>query len=158
MGMSPATFEAWATSVEDYSSICGWVSPMAAPYVRLLCNTEVQQRIDARLGKYELRQFSTADAIDIARSVVIGPGCIVGAWAELFYLAQAPSDSGCAYISQCRAKVNECGFRCPECQCSLQEYMLSKKIVMGLRDHSKKAEVLRCLPRLESFSNVVHAC
>ncbi|KAG0728654.1 hypothetical protein GWK47_032029 [Chionoecetes opilio] len=40
VGMSPATFEAWATSVEDYSSICGWAAPTAAPYVRLLCNTE----------------------------------------------------------------------------------------------------------------------
>ncbi|KAG0727752.1 hypothetical protein GWK47_033991 [Chionoecetes opilio] len=39
VGMSPATFEAWATSVEDYSSICGWAAPTAAPYVRLLCNT-----------------------------------------------------------------------------------------------------------------------
>ena len=156
--MSPATFEAWATSVEDYSSICGWAPPMAAPYIRLLCNTEVQQRIDARLGKYEFRQLSTADVIDIVRSVVIGPRCIVGAWAEFFSLAQAANDSVCAYFSQCRAKANECGFRCPECQCSLQEYMLSRKIVMGLRDRSVKAEVLRCFPRLESFSDIVHAC
>ncbi len=156
--MSPAAFEAWATSVEDYGSICGWVPPMAAPYVRLLCNTEVQQRIDARLGKHEFRQLSTTDAIDIVRSVVIGPRCVIGAWAEFFSLVQAPSDSVCAYISQCRAKANECGFRCPECQCPLDEYMLSKKIVMGLRDRSMKAEVLRGLPRLESFSDVVRAC
>ncbi|KAG0717436.1 hypothetical protein GWK47_054451 [Chionoecetes opilio] len=43
VGMSPATFEAWATSVEDYSSICGWAAPTAAPYVPPFCNTEVQQ-------------------------------------------------------------------------------------------------------------------
>ena len=156
--MSPAAFEAWATSVEDYSSICGWAPPMAVPYVRLLCNTEVQQRIDARLGKHEFRQLSTADAVDIVRSVVIGPRCVVGAWAEFFSLVQAPSDSVCAYISHCRAKASECGFRCPECRCSLEEYMLSKKIVMGLRDRGMKAEVLRGLPRLQSFSDVVRAC
>ncbi|KAG0718624.1 hypothetical protein GWK47_052077 [Chionoecetes opilio] len=84
VGMSPATFEAWATSVEDYSSICGWVAPTAAPYVRLLCNTEVQQRIDARLGKQVFRQLSTTEAIDVVRSVVIGTRCIIGAWAEFF--------------------------------------------------------------------------
>ena len=39
----------------------------------------------------------------------------------------------------------------------MQKYMLSKKIVMGLHDRSMKAEVLRCLPRLESFNDVVHA-
>ncbi|KAG0715195.1 hypothetical protein GWK47_012494 [Chionoecetes opilio] len=147
--MSPATFEAWATSVEDYSSICGWAAPTAAPYVRLLCNTEVQQRIDARLGKQVFRQLSTTETIYFVRSVVIGTRCIVGVWAEFFSLAQASSNSVCAYISQCRAKANECAFRCPECQCSLEEYMLSKKIVMGLRDRSMKAGVLHCLPRLE---------
>ncbi|KAG0719885.1 hypothetical protein GWK47_049590 [Chionoecetes opilio] len=158
VGMSPATFEAWATSVEDYSSICGWAAPTAAPYVRLLCNTEVQQRIDARLGKQVFRQLSTTEAIDVVRSVVIGTRCIIGALAEFFSLAQASSDSVCAYISQCRAKANECGFRCPECQCPLEEYMLSKKIVMGLRDRNMKAGVLRCFPRLESFSEIVRVC
>ena len=64
VGMSLAKFEAWATSVEDYSSICGWAPLMAAPYVRLLCNTKMQQCIDVRLGKHEFRQLSTADAID----------------------------------------------------------------------------------------------
>ncbi|KAG0728345.1 hypothetical protein GWK47_032666 [Chionoecetes opilio] len=58
VGMSPATFEAWATSVEDYSSICGWAAPTAAPYVRLLCNTEVSNSdINARLGKQVFRQL-----------------------------------------------------------------------------------------------------
>ncbi|KAG0720921.1 hypothetical protein GWK47_047473 [Chionoecetes opilio] len=158
VGMSPATFEAWATSVEDYSSICGWAAPTAAPYVRLLCNTEVQQRIDARLGKQVFRQLSTTEAIDVVRSVVIGTRCIIGARAEFFSLAQASSNSVCAYISQCRAKANECSFRCPECQCHLEEYMLSKKIVMGLRDRNMKAGVLRCFPRLESFSEIVRVC
>ncbi|MPC53767.1 hypothetical protein E2C01_047666 [Portunus trituberculatus] len=44
VGVSPATFEAWATSVEDYSNICGWVPPVAAPYVRLLCTAEAVTR------------------------------------------------------------------------------------------------------------------
>ncbi|MPC97959.1 hypothetical protein E2C01_093306 [Portunus trituberculatus] len=34
MGMLLATFEAWATSVEDYRNICGWALPVAAPYRR----------------------------------------------------------------------------------------------------------------------------
>ncbi|KAG0726001.1 hypothetical protein GWK47_037487 [Chionoecetes opilio] len=36
--------------------------------------------------------------------------------------------------------------------------MLSKKIVMGLRDRNMKAGVLRCFPRLESFSEIVRVC
>ncbi|KAG0713416.1 hypothetical protein GWK47_016283 [Chionoecetes opilio] len=51
VGMSPATFEAWATSVEDYSSICGWASPQRQPYVRLPLYTRCKQRHYARLGK-----------------------------------------------------------------------------------------------------------
>ncbi|KAG0720682.1 hypothetical protein GWK47_048030 [Chionoecetes opilio] len=52
------TFEAWATSVEDYSSICGLGGTHSGPYVRLLCNTEVQQRIDARLGQASVQANS----------------------------------------------------------------------------------------------------
>ena len=45
-GMSPAAFEPWAVSVEDYGIICGWSPPLAASYVRLLCDGALQQRID----------------------------------------------------------------------------------------------------------------
>ncbi|KAG0713596.1 hypothetical protein GWK47_015873 [Chionoecetes opilio] len=102
-------------------------------YVRLLCNTEVQQRIDARLGKQVFRQLSTTETIYFVRSVVIGTRCIVGVWAEFFSLAQASSNSVCAYISQCRAKANECAFRCPDAVL-LRGVHAQKEIVMGLRD------------------------
>ncbi|KAG0717192.1 hypothetical protein GWK47_054950 [Chionoecetes opilio] len=127
---------------------------MYASFVTQRCNSASTRAWASKC----FRQLSTTEAIDVVRGVVIGTRCIVGAWAEFFSLAQASSDSVCAYISRCRAKANECGFRCPECQCSLEEYMLSKKIVMGLRDRSMKAGVLRCFPCFESFSEVVRVC
>ncbi|KAK4324208.1 hypothetical protein Pmani_005210 [Petrolisthes manimaculis] len=74
-GMSPAAFEAWATSVEDYGFICNWALPLAASYVRLLCSGEVQQRINSRIDKLDFRKLETQAAIHIVRSVVIGPRC-----------------------------------------------------------------------------------
>ena len=35
--MSPAEFETWATSIEDYALICGWAPPLAAPSGSLQC-------------------------------------------------------------------------------------------------------------------------
>ena len=49
--MSPAEFEAWAMSVDDYGLICGWTPPLAASYVRLLCTREVQQRVDTCVNR-----------------------------------------------------------------------------------------------------------
>nr|XP_027227344.1 uncharacterized protein LOC113819308 [Penaeus vannamei] len=132
VGMSPSAFESWAVSVEDYGNICGWMPPLAASYVRLLCSGEVQQRIDARVNRQEFRLLSTTAAVDTVRSVVIGPRCVVGAWSDFFTYSQAPSDTICAYVSKCRAMAGECKFQCPKCRCSLDEYMLGKKVVMGL--------------------------
>ncbi|KAG0710570.1 hypothetical protein GWK47_022548 [Chionoecetes opilio] len=61
--------EAWATSVEDYRSICGWAHPSVTPYYASLCNTEVQQRIDARWASKCCRHSSTTEAIDVVISV-----------------------------------------------------------------------------------------
>ncbi|KAK8374449.1 hypothetical protein O3P69_018935 [Scylla paramamosain] len=74
-GMSPAAFEAWAVSVEDYGLICRWFPPLAAPYVRLLCDGSLQQRIDARFDKQDFRQLSTSAAVEVVRSVVVGQRC-----------------------------------------------------------------------------------
>jgi len=158
VGMSPSAFESWAVSVEDYGNICGWMPPLAASYVRLQCSGEVQQRIDARVNRQEFRLLSTTAAVDTVRSVVIGPRCVVGAWSDFFTYSQAPSDTICAYVSKCRAMAGECKFQCPKCRCSLDEYMLGKKVVMGLSDRSMKAEVLRCIPRLESVNDIIRTC
>ena len=157
-GMSPAALESWAVSVEDYGVICGWAPPLAAFYVRLLCSGDIQQRIHARFLRQNFRQLSTSAAIDVVRSVVIGPRCEVGAWSEFFRYSQAPGDSVDAYVSKSRALAAECSFQCPGCYGSLTEYVLSRKVVMGLSNRSMKAEVLRCFSRLKSVSDVVNQC
>ena len=126
--------------------------------MRLLCDGNLQQRIDARFDKQDFRQLSTAAAIDAVRSVVVGQRCEVGAWSDLFAYSQELGDSVDAYVSRCRALAAECNFRCPECDGSLTEYILSRKVVMGLSDCNMKAEVLRCFPRLTSVSDVVNQC
>ncbi|KAG0715121.1 hypothetical protein GWK47_012681 [Chionoecetes opilio] len=82
-------FEAWAPSVEDYSSICGWAAPtrhlMYASFVKKRCNSSSTRA----WGKQVFRKtFKTTEAIDVVRSVVIGTRCIIGAWAEFFSLAR----------------------------------------------------------------------
>ena len=123
--------------------------------MKFLCNGELQQRIGARLDKQTFRQLSTSAAINVVKSVVIGPRCEVGTWTDFFSYSQALGDSVNAYVSKCRVMAAECSFQCPMCRESLTEYMLNRKVVMGLSDRHMKAEVLRCFPRLYSVSDVV---
>ena len=158
VGMSPAEFETWAISVEDYGLICGWTPPLAASYMGLLCTREVQQRIDARVNKQIFRNATVSIAIGVIRSFVVGPRCEVASWMNFFRHTQAQSDSVSAYVSRCRALASECSFKCPECRQPLDDYMLSRKIVMGLHTWSMKAEVLCEFPRLNSVNDIVNQC
>ncbi|MPC31969.1 hypothetical protein E2C01_025270 [Portunus trituberculatus] len=106
-GMSPAAFEAWAVSVADHGLICGWFPPLAAPYLHLLCDSSLQQRIDARFDKQDFRQLSASAAVEVVRSVVVGQRCEVGAWSDLFQYSQEPGDSVDAYVSRCRTLAAE---------------------------------------------------
>ncbi|MPC47948.1 hypothetical protein E2C01_041709 [Portunus trituberculatus] len=144
---------AWRTTA---SSVDAPSSPVAVSYVHLLCDRNLQQRIDARYDKQEFRQLPTAAAINAVRCVVIGQRYEVGAWSDLFSYFQEPGDSVDAYASRCRALAAECDFRCPDCDNSLTEYVFSRKVIMGLSNVSMKAEVLRCFPRLVSVSDVVN--
>ncbi|MPC59956.1 hypothetical protein E2C01_053990 [Portunus trituberculatus] len=52
----------------------------------------------------------------------------------------------------------ECCFQYPDCDKPLIEYMLNRKVVMGLSDCRMKGEVLQCFPHLDSMGNIVGQC
>ncbi|XP_063882628.1 uncharacterized protein LOC135112270 [Scylla paramamosain] len=103
----------------------------ATSYVRLLCDSNLQQLIDSLYDKQEFRQLP----IDAVRSVVVGQRCKLGSCSDLFY-CQEPGDSVDAYLSRCCALAAECNFHCPECDNSLTEYVLSRKVIMVLSNIS----------------------
>ena len=77
-GMSPSQFEAWAGSVRCYSRGCGWVAPLAAGYVKLLCDSEIQHCWEALADGQLFPGMSTEETVIVVRRVVVGPKCVVG--------------------------------------------------------------------------------
>ena len=55
------------------------------------------------------------------------------------------------YFSRCAQKANDCDFQCPKCSECLSEYMLLRKIIVGLSDPVLKRHVFQVC---DSFSNV----
>ncbi|KAG7164769.1 hypothetical protein Hamer_G005187 [Homarus americanus] len=101
MGMSPIKFRAWAFSIATYSNRCNWPQALAAGYVLLLCETEVQC-IDARVNKCVYDNLMVEEAIRAVESVVVSPKCFVGAWADFFAYTQEPGDNVSRYVVRCR--------------------------------------------------------
>lgn len=67
-------------------------------YVRLLCDIEVQQCVDARVDRQCNEVLLTEDAISIVRSVVVRPKSTVGAWADFSVYIQEPNNSVCSCV------------------------------------------------------------
>ncbi|MPC57384.1 hypothetical protein E2C01_051363 [Portunus trituberculatus] len=75
-----------------------------------------------------------------------------------FSYQQLSWDSVDACVLRCPALAAKCYFQCPECDRPLTEYMLCRKVVMGLSDCCMKVEVLWCSPLLDSVSDIMGQC
>ncbi|KAG0718158.1 hypothetical protein GWK47_000806 [Chionoecetes opilio] len=97
-------FEAWATSVEGLQQHLRLGGTHSGTLCTPPCNTEVQQRIDARLGKQVFRQLSTRRQRRVEKRVSVH--AVSSERGRNSSLSTGIEDSVCAYISQCRAKAN----------------------------------------------------
>ena len=156
--MGLTEFRVWARSVMDYGRACKWPREQEAMSVRLLCDESIKKAIDARVKQCDWEKLSTRDAISVVQSVITGPKCKVGAWNEFFRYAQENQDTISEYIVKARPRAIECEFACPQCNSNLDEYMLARAIVIGLKDQGMKSEVLRNFSRLRSVSEVIETC
>ena len=68
LGMNPTQFRVWARSVTDYGRLCKWPKDQEALSVRLLCEENIQEAIDARVERREWEALSINEAIDIVWS------------------------------------------------------------------------------------------
>ena len=62
-------------------------------------------------------------------------------WSDFFGVAQAIDEAVGAFFVRCARRIMDCGFQCSSCECNLSEYMLLRKMLLGLRDSALKQEV-----------------
>lgn len=79
-------------------------------------------------------------------------------WAEFFGVSQGQDECISDYFVRGAQKVNDCAFECPQCSLNLSEYLLLKKLVVGIRDTGLKQQVYQACDSLGSVDALRAMC
>ena len=99
--------------------------------------------MDARHSFAQWSSFSSDEALDAIRDIVLLPTNKAVAWSEIFDNKQGPSEPLNTYFTRTSQIAADCEFRCPSCDHNLGDYLLLGKLITGLYDTSLKKEVYR---------------
>ena len=143
MEMTSAGFRTWRRSVETWLRLAAWPDEEAVLHIRLLCVPDLQCALDARFTTEQWEALGPKDALDAISKLVLRTANQAVKWSEFFNACQVPGESVGVYMTRCAQEALDCGFQCPDCSSDLSEYMLMRKVMVGLRDPALKQEVFR---------------
>ncbi|MPC68753.1 hypothetical protein E2C01_062962 [Portunus trituberculatus] len=151
VGTSTASFRSWRRSVEYWLALNGFTPAGTVLHIRLLCSLNLQRSLDARYSMQQWEALFIQEALDAVGRNALQATNQAADWCKFFSAVQGPSESICEYFTQSTQLAADCEFQCLQCECSLSEYMLLRKLVCGLHNVVLKEEVFR---EYESFSDV----
>ncbi|MPC54440.1 hypothetical protein E2C01_048359 [Portunus trituberculatus] len=150
MGTSTAAFRSWRHSVEYWLALNGFTPAGAVLHIGLLCSPNLQRFLDTRYSTQQWEALSIPEALDAVGFMALQVTNQAADWCKFFSAVQGPSESICEYFMRSTQLAADCEFECPQCKCSLSEYMLLRKLVCGLHSVVLKEVFREC----ESFSDV----
>ena len=156
--MSSSGFRTWRRSVETWVKLAGWKDEQAVLHVRLLCVPALQCAIDTRFAAGLWDLLTTKEALDAIGKLVMCASNQAVRWSEFFNVRQRPGEAISGYLTRCGQEAVDCGFECPTCSCDLSEYMLVRKVMVGLSDESMKREVFRQCDTLNDIDKLRVFC
>ena len=139
--MTPAAFRSWRRSMECWLHLCKWPQQEAVHHVRLHCAPALQRAVDARFTFDEWAALTQTAALDAIGKLVLHSSNQAVQWSEFFSAGRGKDESVSDYFIRCAQKANDCAFQCPQCSCNLSEYLLMKKLIVGLSDTGLKQQV-----------------
>ena len=148
--MTAAGFRTWRRSVETWLRLAAWPDEEAVLHIRLLCVPDLQCALDARFNTEQWEALDPKAALDAIGKIVLQTSNQAVRWSDFFNTCQAPGESVGMYMTRCAQEARDCGFQCPDCRSDLSEYMLMRKVMVGLHDPALKQEVFR---RCDSFKD-----
>ena len=151
MEMTSAGFRSWRRSVESWLRLAKWPHQEAVLHIRLLCVPSLQCTLDARYDTRQWEALTPKEALDAIGKLVRQSSNQAVKWCEFFGVHQGSGESVCVYMTRCAQEAADCGFQCPRCDCDLTEYMLLRKVMVGLSDQCLRREVFR---KCDSFSDI----
>ena len=149
--MSSASFRTWKRSMLQWLKLHRLQPTDSVQHIRLHCTPELQRVLDARYTEVQWAALSPERALDAIGAMVLRASNQAVHWAEFFVYNQGRDESISEYFAKCAQKAIDCGFQCPICDSDLSEYMLMRKLMVGLRDEKLKSDLFRSC---ESFVSV----
>ncbi|KAK8398888.1 hypothetical protein O3P69_004170 [Scylla paramamosain] len=150
LDMTPAAFRSWKRSMECWLLLYKWPRQEAVHHVRLLCGPPLQRALDARFTFDQWSALTQQEALDAIGNLVLRSSSPAVQWAEFFGVSQGQDECVSDYFVRGAQKVNDCAFECPQCSLNLSEYLLLKKLVVGIRDTGLKQQVYQACDSLGS--------
>lgn len=135
-----------------------WTPAVAVVHIRLNCVPKLQQTIDTRYTGDKWENLNPKQALDAIGELVTHSTNQAVRWSSFFSSRQGEMEPMKEYFQRCSAEAAECGFQCPECEVDLSDYMLLRKLVVGLSDPVLKKEVFQGCPTLTSVEKLREKC
>ncbi|XP_063876921.1 uncharacterized protein K02A2.6-like [Scylla paramamosain] len=133
----------------------------AAPEKCDLDMTPAAFRSWKRSMEFTFNQWSALtqqEALDAIGNLVLRSSTPAVQWAEFFGVSQGQDECVSDYFVRGAQKVNDCAFECPQCSLNLSEYLLLKKLVVGIRDTGLKQQVYQACDSLGSVDALRAMC
>lgn len=144
--------------MECWLLLCKWPPQEAVQHIRLLCVPALQRAMDARYTLHQWQALTPPMALDAIGKLVLRSSTQAVLWAEFFEARQEQEECVGEYITKCTQKVTDCAFKCPQCSADLAEYLLLKKVIVGLRDVTLKQQVYQACDTLLSVDALRAMC
>lgn len=122
--------------MECWLLLCRWLPEEVVHHIRLHCVPALQCAVDVRFTLDKWGVPTPVAALDAIGSLVLRSSDKA---------VQEQGGSIGSYFIRCTQKATDCAFKCPQCDLNLSEYMLLRKLMVGLSD-----AVLKC--------QAYHAC
>ncbi|KAK8385250.1 hypothetical protein O3P69_012221 [Scylla paramamosain] len=158
LDMTPAAFRSWKRSMACWLLLCKWPRQEAVHHVRLLCGPPLQRALDARFTFDQWSALTQQEALDAIGNLVLRSSSPAVQWTEFFGVSQGQDECVSDYFVRGAQKVNDCAFECPQCSLNLSEYLLLKKLVVGIRDTGLKQQVYQACDSLGSVDALRAMC
>ena len=131
--------------------LCRLQPPEATHHIRLYCVPALQRALDARFTDAQWDALSIDAALKEVGKVVLRSTNQAVQWSDFFSVTQGSEESISDYFVKCTQKATDCEFKCPNCSHDLSEYMLLRKVMVGLSDKELKRQVFQVCT---SFSDI----
>ena len=141
LDMSMSEFRSWRRSVEYWLQLNNWNGREAVMHLRLWCEAELQSALDAKLSSAEVLAMTPTTMLDVLQDLVTSSSNQAVLWDVFFSSHQSVEESMKVYFNKCLQAAIDCKFKCPSCASDLAEYILVRKIMVGLHNPMLKREL-----------------